>query len=282
MMLRLETWVILPILIAAAALIGAGCSRTQSTQSRVPPEPAPAARLIPTPAAAPIENFYQSALDRAASARSISQSAQSAEDWQLVASRWKNAIAALKQVPKADPNRKFVNQKLAEFNQALVNAEERATQTGKEKVAVLDPGIRVDRALSSVEIASIAAQKEQGFQIPIKYRKNRIPVIDVIFNGRQRFEMMLDTGASATMITEAMAQQLGAKTVGETQAMTAAGVTNVKIAIVKSISVAGNTIQNVPVSIGPLDVGLLGHDFFGDCDISIKRDVVEFRKCNPG
>lgn len=281
MMLRFETWVILPISIAAAALIGAGCSRTQSTQSLMPLKSPPAISSTPKPTPAPTENFYQSALDSAASARSISQSAQSSEDWQLVASRWKNAIAALKQVPKADPNRKLANQKLAEFNQALANAEARAEQTGKEKIAALDPVVQADRAISAVEIASIAAQKAQGFQVPIKYRKNRIPVIDVLFNGGQRFEMMLDTGASATMITEEMAQRLGTKTIDEMQVMTAAGVTTVKIVVVKSISVAGNTIQNVPVSIGPLDVGLLGHDFFGDCDISIQRDVVEFRKCNP-
>jgi hypothetical protein len=27
-------------------------------------------------------------------------------------------------------------------------------------------------------------------------------------------------------------------------------------------------------------VGLLGHDFFGDCDVTIRRDVVEFADCS--
>lgn len=62
--------------------------------------------------------------------------------------------------------------------------------------------------------------------------------------------------------------------------MTAAGVTTVQISVIRSMSVAGNTIREVPVSIGAIDVGLLGHDFFGDCDISINRDYVEFRQCN--
>ncbi|MBW4440809.1 MAG: retroviral-like aspartic protease family protein [Plectolyngbya sp. WJT66-NPBG17] len=279
-MLRFGVRVILPLLMATSAAIGVGCSRRESMPSKSPQVSTPVVRVIPSPTAKSIEDSYQSALDRAASARAISQSAQSPEDWQLVASRWKNAIAALKQVPKSDPNRKFVNQKLSEFNQALTNAEDRAAKTGKEKVAAQDPGIRVDRAMSADEVASITTQKERGFQVPIKYRKNRIPVIDVTFNGSQRFEMMVDTGASATMITQGMARQLGARVVGETQAMTAAGVTTVQIAVVQSISVAGSTIREVPVSIGPLDVGLLGHDFFGDCDISIGRDFVEFRQCN--
>jgi predicted aspartyl protease len=197
-----------------------------------------------------------------------------------VASRWKSAIASLKQVPKSDPNRKAAKQKLAEFNQALAKAEDRAARTGKEKVAAHDPEIRVDRAMSTEEVSAIAAQKERGFRVPIKYRKNRIPVIDVTFNGNQRFEMMVDTGASATMITQNMAQRLGARSIGETQAMTAAGVTTVDIAVIRSMSVAGNTIREIPVSIGTLDIGLLGHDFFGDCDISITHEYIEFRQCN--
>ncbi|BAS55734.1 MULTISPECIES: retropepsin-like aspartic protease family protein [Leptolyngbya] len=278
-MLRFGTCVILPLLMATSAAIGVGCSRMQLTQTRSLQVATPPAPPKPTPTPETIEDFYQSALDSAASARSISQSALSPEDWQLVASRWKSAIAALKQVPKSDPNRKFVNQKLGEFNQALANAEDRAARTGKEKVAVLDPGIKVDPALSSKEIATIAAQRSRTLQVPIKYRKNNIPVVDVLFNNRQRFEMMVDTGASATMITQEMARQLGARSIGETQAMTAAGVTTVQIAMVQSMSVSGKTIRDVPVSIGPMDIGLLGHDFFGDCDITIKRNVVEFGKC---
>lgn len=279
-MLRFGVRVILPLLMATSAAIGVGCSRMQSRQKQSPQVVAVPIQASPTPSAKSIgEDFYQTALDRAASARTISQSAQSPEDWQLVASRWKNAIASLKRVPKTDPNHKRANQKLTEFNRALEKAEDRAANTGKEKIAAQDPGIRIDRRMSPEEIATAATQREQGIRVPIKYRKNRIPVIDVTFNGNQRFEMMVDTGASATMITEEMARQLGARVVGETQAMTAAGITTVQIAVVQSISIAGNTIREVPVSIGPLDVGLLGHDFFGDCNISIDRDYVEFRQC---
>lgn len=282
-MLRFGTCVILPLLMATSAAIGVGCSRMQSSQTQSVQVTVPAVRISPNPAATAIpeaqEDFYQIAMDGAASARSISQSALSPEDWLLVASRWKNAIAALKQVPKSDPNRKFVNQKVNEFSQALANAEDRAARTGKEKIATLDPGIKVDRSMSSNEITKISEERSRGVEIPIKYRKNNIPVIDVLFNNSQRFEMMVDTGASGTMITQGMAQQLGARSVGETQAMTAAGVTTVQIAMVQSISVSGKTIREVPVSIGPLDVGLLGHDFFGSCDITIKRDVVELKQC---
>lgn len=280
-MLRFGVRVILPLLMATSAAIGVGCSRMQSRHSQPPKVVASPVQESPIPSAQSVqEDFYQTALDRAASARSISQSAQSPDDWQLVASRWKTAIAALKRVPKSDPNYRSANQKLSEFNRALIKAEDRAANTGKEKIAAQAPGIRVDRRMSAEELAAVAAEKERGIRVPIKYRKNRIPVIDVMFNGTQRFEMMVDTGASATMITQEMARRLGVRVVGETQAMTAAGVTTVQIAVVQSMSVAGSTIREVPVSIGPLDIGLLGHDFFGDCTISIDRDYVEFRQCN--
>ena len=52
------------------------------------------------------------------------------------------------------------------------------------------------------------------------------------------------------------------------------------VGYVDSIEVGGAVIKNVPVAIAPspeLEVGLLGHDFFGDYDVTIKRDLVEFR-----
>ena len=48
---------------------------------------------------------------------------------------------------------------------------------------------------------------------------------------------------------------------------------------VDSIGVGGAVAKDVAVAIaGPeLETGLLGHDFFGDYDVTIKRDIVEFR-----
>ena len=47
------------------------------------------------------------------------------------------------------------------------------------------------------------------FQAKIKRRESGVPVIDVTFNSKQKFEMLLDTGASQTMITKEMANALG-------------------------------------------------------------------------
>lgn len=46
---------------------------------------------------------FELGLDKAASAYSISQSAQSVEDWKLVASQYQEAIALLKQIERPSP-----------------------------------------------------------------------------------------------------------------------------------------------------------------------------------
>ncbi|MEG4274817.1 MULTISPECIES: aspartyl protease family protein [unclassified Microcoleus] len=47
------------------------------------------------------------------------------------------------------------------------------------------------------------------------------------------------------------------------------------IGVVRSIRVGGAAIQNVEVAIAKqMPIGLLGHDFFGNYDVKIKKDVV--------
>ena len=93
--------------------------------------------------------------------------------------------------------------------------------------------------------------------------------------------MIVDTGASGTVITQQMASALGVVPVGKAKANTASD-RNVEFAIgyIKSIEVGGAVIHNISVAIAPsadLEMGLLGQDFFSNYDVTIKRDVVEFR-----
>ncbi|MCY7278405.1 MAG: hypothetical protein LH702_32885, partial [Phormidesmis sp. CAN_BIN44] len=88
------------------SLNGLACSRANSlNQGTAPPKSLPVAAASPAAKSvkAPQSEAYQLAIDKAQSAKSMSQSVQSADDWKLVASRWQQAIALLKQVPKADP-----------------------------------------------------------------------------------------------------------------------------------------------------------------------------------
>ena len=208
---------------------------------------------------------YQQALDKAESAASISASAQSPEDWKLVAAQWKDAIALMKQVSPNDTNRTSAVQEIARMESGLDRSQQ-----------------NIDRFKgnnSDIATGPVTEPRRGIYRAAIKYYSSGIPVVDVTFNGRERFEMMVDTGASATMITESMAQRLRVKTVGSVEAMTPSGKTQFNVGYIDSMVVGGGSLQSFPVAIGP--VALLGHDFFGDCNISIKRDqnIVEFSQC---
>lgn len=119
---------------------------------------------------------------------------------------------------------------------------------------------------------------QKVFQAKIKRRAGGTPVIDVVFNGNKTFEMIVDTGASGTLITQRMATALSVKTVGIARAGIADGsVVEFPIGRVQSIGVGGALVRNVEVAIAKqMEIGLLGHDFFGNYDVKIKKDVVEF------
>lgn len=117
-------------------------------------------------------------------------------------------------------------------------------------------------------------------QVPIIRRAGRTPVIAVNFNDSQTYEMILDTGASGTLITRRMANDLKLRHNGEIVASIADG-SRVRFPTgrVSSIAVDGARVSEVDVAIAEdMDIGLLGHDFFGNYDIRIGKDVVEFSK----
>ncbi|WAK73862.1 retropepsin-like aspartic protease [Arthrospira sp. PCC 9108] len=91
--------------------------------------------------------------------------------------------------------------------------------------------------------------------------------------------MMIDTGASGTVITPLMAEVLGVVRTGRGLANTPSE-QNVEFDLgeIISIEVGGAMASNLTVAIAPaLEVGLLGQDFFGQYDVTIREDVIEFR-----
>jgi aspartyl protease family protein len=119
-----------------------------------------------------------------------------------------------------------------------------------------------------------------GFiEIPIKRRDAGIPVVDVLINGNKSFEMMFDTGASGTVITQTMAEQLGLEETGTARVNTASqNDLEVSVTQIDSIEINGIRADNLSVGISPtLDIGLLGQDFFGGYDVTIKEEIIEFR-----
>lgn len=260
------------------------------------PKPQPLERSLIDP------NVLESALDKATSGLTISQSAQSPDDWNLVASQFHDAIALMRQVRRDSPNFPFAQRKIAEYKRQIQLAQQNANPrrfassvTQPQRVFVvpqIKPKTPSKSSLSSTRqkpqlppqpvfpSSEISAQNHEVFVAPIKRRIGGTPIVEVTFNGRQRFEMIVDTGASGTVITQEIANALGVVPVGTAKANTVSSkAVEFSVGYLDSMEVGGVMVNKVPVAIAgtELETGLLGHDFFGNYDVTIKRNVVEFR-----
>ncbi len=123
-----------------------------------------------------------------------------------------------------------------------------------------------------------APSENKVFRVPIKRRLGGTPIIDVTFNDKQTFEMIVDTGASGTLITLGMASTLKLETTGLMKAQIADGSqVQFPTSKVNSIAVGGVIANNLEVAIAPkAGIGLLGHDFFGNYNLTILEQEVEF------
>lgn len=298
------------LLSGTLALINVGCSQVNSLWSfneqpepvaSVSPSPADDLADDPEPVATPIsqpplsaKDTYERGLDAAYSAASLGQSAQSPEDWQLVMSRWQEAIKLLKGVPSSSPYHAIAQSKIAEYQSNLGIAQQQASRpSGPSRTIVAtapgtvalpltpSPSKTPSTPGAPTQSKTNTANPEGVIKVPIKRRAGQTPVIDVTFNSGQTFEMIIDTGASGTVITQAMAQSLGVVREGEVTANTASG-KGIKFSTgkVESIAVEGIVAKDVRVAIGgpDLELGLLGQDFLGNYDVWIRKDVVEFHQ----
>jgi len=230
-------------------------------------------------------------LSRAASASTISQLAQSSEDWQLAANRWQDAINLMKSVPAASSNQAVAQQKIREYQDNLAQAQKQLQQlesSSSTPVSVIVPKSETQPNQNGPAASSTAPVDQSSpnegsqanvYQVPIRRRSGGTPVIEVLFNGNLRVEMIVDTGASGTVITAKAAAAMDIEPVGKANVNTASAKNVVfDIGYVDSIEVNGALLMDVPVAIGPdLDIGLLGNDFFGHYDVTIREKEVEFR-----
>lgn len=304
MLKRSTSLVALTFLSGTLALIGVACSNNKQTNNQSQKADTPVntassaivqrsptavsvATLAPKPVSpSPQPNQYELALDKADGAISISQSAQSSDDWRLVASQWAGAIALMQSLPSNSPYKAIAKTKIAQYQRDLLHAQQQANNTiGSNPdtlAAAPDPAALPNPPQESPAVDLEFPPPDQlVFQAAIKRRISGTPVIDVTFNGTSKFEMIVDTGASGTVLTQETANALGLVPVAKAKANTAsAKAVEFPISYVNSIQVGGALVKDVPVAIAPasvLETGLLGHDFFGNYDVTIKRDVVEFR-----
>ncbi|AFY44231.1 TIGR02281 family clan AA aspartic protease [Nostoc sp. PCC 7107] len=307
------------ILISSAlAVLGVACSEDKQTtenignqqsvvtdNSLVQPSVESAAPVNrPEPKALPPSelepNSFELGLDKATGAVSISQSAQSVEDWNLVANQFQEAIALMEKVNRQSPDFVSAQGKIVEYQRKVKYALQKANpnlqqaSTDNQKIVVAVPQPKTVAKFMPQPTVTIRQQPEQRvfsavevplpeknvFVAPIKRRVGGTPIVEVTFNGQQKFDMIVDTGASGTVITQQMANELGIVAVGKAKANTASSrAVEFPVGYVDSMAISGVRVNRVPVAIAgtELETGLLGHDFFGNYDVTIKRNVVEFR-----
>lgn len=137
----------------------------------------------------------------------------------------------------------------------------------------------ISKPKQSTQTVELTNTSKGVYQARIINRIGGVPVIMVTFNGSHATPMIVDTGASGTVVTQSSAAKLGIVPIGQSIAQTANGYTTFDVGYVKSIEVEGVKINQVPVAIGlgDMNIGLLGHDFFGTFDVTVRETTVEFR-----
>lgn len=220
---------------------------------------------------------YQDAVNLASGAFTLGQQATSPDDWDLIVGRWEQAIQKLKEVPKDDQHHATAQTKLEDYGRNLAQAKQRLV-TLKQPPAEITLNRPAQISNQATTAVSTTSFPDPGNPIPIIERHGGTPVIEVTFNDR-RYPMILDTGASHTHITRAMANELGVQAVGQASVTTASSnQVVVDVGYIDSIRVGTITHRNLPVSIGDsLPIGLLGNDVYKNFDVILQVNSVEFR-----
>jgi clan AA aspartic protease (TIGR02281 family) len=123
--------------------------------------------------------------------------------------------------------------------------------------------------------------------IPIE-KNGAIVIVDATLNGKASAKLIVDTGASYTMISSAKAKELGIDLDGSRRTIpfhTANGVIQAPLADLESITVGGMEIKNLTAAIhdalpNTRVTGLLGLDFLSHfrMDIDTQKGVLHLEK----
>lgn len=114
-------------------------------------------------------------------------------------------------------------------------------------------------------------------RVPIEGRTGGIPIIAVTLNGQRTFPMMVDTGASLTIITPQMARAIGFRQEGSEKIRVANGdIEDMPRGRISSIRVGDAEIRNFTVLVG--SAPLLGQNFFSEYTVAVGQNAVIFRQ----
>ncbi len=283
----------LGMIIAAMMLLSACGTKTSAPTPEVSVTPAAVAPspTVPVDTAAMNASIandrYQDALNMAASARSISETALAKEDWSLVADRWQESINKLRKVPQDSINYPLAMKILPQFQQNLTNARQKAANFKAPKTDQLISDLNKANSTKknskidqSEPVIITKIEQATSFSLPIVSKNNNVPVVEIVINGRDRIQMMLDTGASKTLLTKGVAERLQLVSAGKTKAKTANGNAEFDTVKLDTVEFGQGKVTDLSVAVGDnnLNYGLLGHDVYKGYDITLTEDSVQFKK----
>ena len=118
-----------------AMLSACSLSRPSVTSSPLPDVPLSSEPIVGSPSPLPtaIGDPFAKGVDKAASAASLTQSAQTAEDWNLVLTQWQRAIDFMKAVPSSSPNYAAARKLLPAYQANLARAQQQAKRGGSSQ-----------------------------------------------------------------------------------------------------------------------------------------------------
>ena len=129
-----------------------------------------------------------------------------------------------------------------------------------------------------LEELPISDMSEKMTVVPIKVKRNRI-FVEAVLNDAKPANLLLDTGASTSLLTPAMAAHVGLEPAADAQKWTVSllGDKQVKMPFVKLpvIRVGGAVVRNLSVGVYSVDPdkpnihGILGEDFLSHYIVSV-------------
>lgn len=242
---------------------------SQPSAPNLPSNTIPIQSPSPQPVRQNDGEVYQQALTKADAAKAIGQSALSKDDWFLVVHNLQESVEMLKSILPTSSQFILAAKVLPKYEQELDLARQKAASF-------------VSKSPKNSAVASqvTSTAPSDTFTIPITQKLGGVPVIEVTFNDNYTAAMLLDTGASHTLITAATADRLQLQKSGTSQAKTANGTATFQVSTIDKIKFGDGETKNVRVAIGQKDLpyGLLGHDVYDGYDITIKENAIEFHK----
>jgi clan AA aspartic protease (TIGR02281 family) len=187
------------------------------------------------------------------------------------------AIATIESMSPQDVDYSAARQALPEMRALLAKARGKAQQPALSQQVANNPASSSARENATPQ----PAIDDRRFEVPIVGKVGGIPIVEVTFNGRDRIAMLMDTGASNTMLPSAIADRLNLSYLGtEVPIHTAGGTTNFRVAKLRAIAIGKIERTNIPIAVGnnSLPYGLLGHDVYDGYDITFRSDRLIFER----